>query len=189
MEKYTNIEAVQAYLGSDITSEENTRVKIYIDQMSRYIDKETNYFPLVAGTQDETRKYDGNGGCEVFIDDIAKEKVTEVKINDSVVTEYEIPSNYSDGGYMLFVDAGISKGTRNVEITGKFGKFLSVPSDIEFACTVLVAGIVFSSRNELQEVNSETIGRYTVSYGSSRQKADIQMAKEIIKTYRKVSII
>ncbi len=73
----------------------------------------------------------------------------------------------------------------------------TVPADIIYAATVLVAGIVSTNKAKAAasgstggDITSISIGRYSVSYGSTASAADKQLtadimnAMDIIKSYK-----
>jgi 5-enolpyruvylshikimate-3-phosphate synthase len=73
-------------------------------------------------------------------------------------------------------------------VTAKWG-FGSVPADLSFAATVMVAGIINNQNSQdtdNKEVQSETIGRYSVTYKSgSTQATDYVNAMNILKSYKR----
>ena len=75
---------------------------------------------------------------------------------------------------------------QNIKVTAKWGFSATVPSDIEFAATVLLAGIVQHSWSSEGEVESVTMGRVTLAYKNKKEISDFESVREILKTYRKV---
>ena len=187
---YTNKDEVKDYLGKTLDASYDAKINRWISAISRYIDKETNHFPLVVDTSaTDTRKYDGKGGQDLIIDNITLDNIEHVKVAGSEITGFEVDSNYGDGGYILYSTSGFPRGERNVEVKGKFGKYEQVPGDISFACAVLVAGIINTSLSEGNETRSETIGRYSVTYSAKSEMNDFKMAKQIIQDFRKINIL
>lgn len=194
--KYTSVSKVEDYLQQDIDPAFVGSVENYIEAMSRHMDNTTGR-TLVSDTE-ETRTYDGNNLRSLPIDEVRE--VSAVTLDDTELTlntDYYLQpngSNYpsyevsSDNRYFLATSRG------NIAITGKFGFYAydpedeeSVfPSDIEFACTVLVAGILRGIQGEGNEISSERIGDYSVSYTSPQERADLQLAKATIKRYTRV---
>ncbi len=74
---------------------------------------------------------------------------------------------------------------QNIKVTAKWGFSVTVPSDIEFAATVLLAGIINNSWSTEGEVESVTLGRYTLSYKSKKEMNDFETVQEILETYKK----
>lgn len=74
---------------------------------------------------------------------------------------------------------------QNIKVTAKWGYSVTVPSDIEWAATVLLAGIVQHAWSSEGEVESVTLGRYTLSYKSKKELNDFETVTEILKTYQK----
>jgi hypothetical protein len=79
-------------------------------------------------------------------------------------------------------------GVQNNRITAQWGYSVAVPSDIAFAATVFVAGII-NYRNEPSAKQSEKIGNYAVTYGEgSSSWADYQSAMAILNKYAKICL-
>lgn len=184
--KYTTIQNVKEYIGSEISTPD-VAIERWIEAMSRHIDQRTGYFPLVVDDAvTAARRYNGKGGTSLDIDNILEANITSVMIGTDTIADFELISNY---GNKLYIPGGILKGNLNVKVTGKFGRYEEVPMDIEFACTVLVAGIVNNSNTiTSDEVRSESIGRYTVTYASKKQLNDYSLVEQIIKTYEKITV-
>lgn len=71
-------------------------------------------------------------------------------------------------------------------MTAKWGYGDDIPDDLAFAATVMAAGIVNYQNSDDKDIQSETIGRYTVTYKSnSPQEHDFQDAMKILKTYKR----
>lgn len=183
---------IENYLLTNIDTSFDTQVALWIKAIETYINTLANR-KVVAEDTENTYRYTGSGAETVFIDDFLT--ISEVKVNGSVVdnTSYvALPFNegyvnklkYAGGGIWSRINEG------DIEITGRRGMFdkNSVPEDLRFSATVLVAGIIQSSSNENKEIQSETVGRYTVSYKTDTQKMDYRNAIEIIKSYRRYSI-
>lgn len=69
------------------------------------------------------------------------------------------------------------------------GSAEDVPADLSFAATVLVSGIISSTKEgETGEVQSMSVGRYSVTFRSDSQGAkDLPKAMDIVKGYKRFS--
>jgi hypothetical protein len=74
---------------------------------------------------------------------------------------------------------------RCVKVTGKWGYSAAAPGPIKQAATILVAGIINYSWNAEGEVQSMTIGRYSVSYKTDSGWKDFERIPNILKSYKK----
>ena len=183
---YTTKTNIEKYLVITIDASYNTKVAEWIEAMSRFMDKKTGRTLVEA--DETTRKYDGDGTDTVLIDNC--NTITAVESpNGTAISPIEYPAN-SESKTKLVLDGDyFAKGLQNVEVTGKFGVFADdVPDDIEFAATVLVAGIVYNSMNQKDDISSETVGKYSVSYKGARERADYKQALDIINTYKKITV-
>jgi hypothetical protein len=129
----------------------------------------------------------------LFVDDF--HTVTQVKVGGDVLanTEYVLkPFNQSFVNQIRYASkakwSSIVEG--DIEVTGRYGMYDkdAIPEDLRWAVMILVAGVVQSSSNDNKNIQSETIGRYTVSYRTDTQKMDFKNAIEIIKSYRRLAI-
>ena len=182
---YTSKENVEKYLVINIDTSYNAQITLWITAMSRWLDSRTNR-TLVQDTE-SINKYDGDGTDTLLIDDC--NTITSIEMpSGTAITPFEYPAN-KDAKTKLVLNSDVfTKGLQNVEVTGKFGKFIATPEDIEFACTVLVAGIVNSSMNQKDDVSSETVGKYSVSYRSPQERADYKMVESIIATHKRITV-
>ncbi len=113
---------------------------------------------------------------------------TKLTIDDEVIDEgdyYVYPANENPKTRINYPD-GFSEGKQNIKVEAKWGYSEEVPADIEFAATVLVAGIIQHSLSHEGEVASITMGRYSVNYKDEKQMKDFESVKEILKRYKKV---
>lgn len=182
---------IENYLLTTIDASFNTQVDKWIKAMQTYIESLANRSILELASK--TYRYTGNNAHVLFVDDFTE--ITEVKIGGTTLpdTEYVAkPFNLTYVNQLRYVNGSKWSGAKegDIEITGKKGMFAEadVPEDLRFACTVLVAGIVQASSNENKEIQSETIGRYSVSYKTDTQKVDYKNALEIARSYRRVTI-
>lgn len=184
----TTIAKVEAYLKTDIPTAEEANIQSYIDAVTVFIERYTGRSFADPEDPDVATEliYDGNDGDEIFIDD-ARE-ITGVKIGDDVfdATDYVIyPANRLPKTRIILPYRRFTRGNQNVTVTAKWG-YGSIPADLSFAATVLVAGIINTQNSNDREVQSETIGRYSVTYRTgTTQASDFANAKEILKMYKR----
>lgn len=180
---YTTVVDIENYLRTEIVSGFEPQIASWIGAMSRFMDQYTGR--TLVSTTPETRKFDGNGRTELFIDEV--NTITEVRVGDTVVTPYQYPSNTLHK-WQLAMDWNVfTMGRQNVEVDGIFAKFNSLPDDIKFACTVLTAGIVNQNKNQNMDVQSERIGQYQVTYKDEQHRSDIKRAMQILDLHRRLS--
>lgn len=181
----TTIEKVESYLL--LTVDENFRdeVQAWIDAVTAYIERYTGRTFTTDSTATD-RLYDGNNDDALFIDDAFQ--VTQVKIGTEVLltTDYFIyPTRTLPKTRIVLPYRIFTYGNSNITVTAKWG-YGSVPEDLSFAATVMVAGIINNSNDHQGEVLSETIGRYSVTYKSgTTQETDFAHAKDILKMYKR----
>jgi len=135
---------VTNYLLTTIDSGFNSTVDGWIGSMSRFMDQYCGR-TLVAESE-TTRKFDGNGRSELVIDEV--NTISEVRVGGTIVTPLQYPANW-DPKHKLLLETNIfTAGRQNVEVDGIFAKYTTLPDDLKFACTVLVAGIVNQNKNQ-----------------------------------------
>jgi len=180
---YTDKTAVQNYTLTNIDVTFDTQLTAWITAMSRYMD---NYCGCtLVDTGSSTRLFDGNGAEEMKIDDVLS--ITLVTVDAVTVTPLAYPAN-SARKYLLSLDnQTFTAGRQNVAVTGIFALFSTLPEDIKFACTVLVAGIVNQSNKQTDGIKSEKVGEYQVTYKDEKERADYARAMSILDTYRKIA--
>ena len=187
----TTIEKVENYTLIEIEESYEPTVQEFIDAVTAYIERYTGR--TFAEPDEEAEEsdlvYDGNNGDEIFIDDAIE--VTGVKIGDDELasTDYVVyPSNRLPKTRIILPYRIFTSGNQNVTVTAKWG-YGSVPADISLAATVMVAGIINSQNSQdtdNREIQSETIGRYSVTYKSgSTQSTDYMNAKQTLKMYKR----
>lgn len=174
---------VANYLLTTIDSGFNSTVDGWITAMSRFMDSYTGR-TLVSETT-STRKYDGNGTRELLIDEAID--ITEVRVGTTTVTPLQYPAN-SDAKYQLMFESDVfTRGRQNVEVDATFARYNSLPEDIKFACTVLVAGIVNQNKDQNMAVKSEKIGQYQVTYQDEQHRADVKQAMMILDLNKRIA--
>lgn len=185
MKQYTDITTVENYLLLDIASEFESQVTEWIKSASAYVKQKTNR-EWIADTIASARKFNGNGKNYLLIPECVE--ITSVKIGSDfgedleTITEYVIEPDYQTPIRKIILKEGyFDKGIQNIEISAKWGYAVTVPEDIEWATTILVAGIVLAQQNQNGEIGSEKIGNYSVTYKDEQHKNDIKQAGEILQ--------
>jgi hypothetical protein len=192
--KYTTEADVENYLLLDIDDNFSANIERWIESMSRHMDRKCNR-TLVQGTSEEIL-LDGNGRTELPIPECASITTVEVDEVDITSSVKAYPTTQASKNKLKLESDYFTKGLQNVAINGKFGLHSasdeddvdSVPEDIRFACTVLVAGIVNNSNNNRDAVKSEKVGQYSVTYNDPMQRKDYQIALSTLKQYRRIAI-
>lgn len=185
---YTDETAIENYLLTNIDASFSTQITEWITMASRHIDKQTNR-TFEVSEEEETKIYDGNNSNVLIVDDFLS--ITTLKINGSTIDEddYRIyPANKNPKTKIVLKYRLFDSGYLNVEVTGIFGYADEVPPEIKWACTVLVSGIINASNQHEGEIQSESIGRYSVTYNTQKQLNDFDEAQKIIKSYKKYAI-
>jgi len=202
---YTTETKIEDYILTDIDARLSASVDQWISAMEKLIDNITGR-NFIADSVASIRYYDGDDDQELLIDDAIAISKVEVG-NDSYGGSFtEIQSTGSD---RYFTDPAnnsakglpINKltlntrrwpeGKQNNKITARWGYSAAVPNDISFATTVFVAGIINQNRQGGDEVKSEKIGNYTVTYNTDSANnswADFENAKAILDSYKKINI-
>jgi hypothetical protein len=185
----TTLQKVKDYSLIEIESAYESVVEEYIDAVTAYIERYTGRI-FTTDTIATERVFDGTDTGEIFIDDAVE--ITEVKDNGNLIdpVNYRLyPANRLPKTRIILPRYNFSIGAQNITVKAKWG-YGAVPKDLEFAATVMVAGIINSQQVKSSggEISSETIGRYSVSYAQgSSQSHDFSNAKSILKMYRKLS--
>lgn len=177
---YTTKQAVENYIEQQISNDFTTQLEAYISAMSEYCDQLAGY-PIYRDTE-TTHLYDGNGRQDMVIGPV--HSITEVKVNDEVVTPLQVPYN-SDIKTQL--KGSFPHGQANVEVTGKYSLTKTLPEQVTHACTVFVGILLKQVKDQRGGVKSEKIGEYSVTFMSDQERLDYQQAKETIKAYRRIS--
>jgi hypothetical protein len=200
--EYTTREEIENYTLTDIASGFSAQLSSWIQAVTLEIERYTDRI-FIADAAATARVYDGEGIDKLLIDDCVQ--VTEVATgNDSYGGSFSVVPAGGSSGYITLpanntvlgrpIQKILSRGSyfipgqQNQRITAKWGYSVTVPADIRFAATVMVAGIINAQRKDNKEVASEKIGNYSVSYSTDKEKADYEQAKTILQSYRRYSI-
>ena len=185
MRQYTTIAQIEDYLLTEIAPAFEHRVLSWIEQVSRYIEQETGRVFIASAS---VKKYDGNSKDELFIDEIAS--LVSIKINGMFISSGDIllyPANETPKTRIKLRNGIFNKGEQNIEITANWGYSISCPLDITLATTIMVAGII-NFAGELQDnVKTERLADYSITYNDPEWK-ELEKAKQIIQSYTKISI-
>lgn len=187
-QQYTTKEAVENYLVKNIDGAFDVQITEWIKAMSKHIDSFCDRIiakvPVGEVTEIETYKYDGDNTDTLFIKDCTD--LTEVKVDDVVVSVLKYPANKTYTRKIKLADTVFTKGLQNVEVTGIQAMYKVVPDDIKFACTVLV-GMICNNQVYKDKGTTERIGNYSITY-TDAQKADFDTVKSILSSYKMVNL-
>lgn len=185
--EYTTKEAVENYILKTIDDGFDAQLTEWIKAMSNYIESITKR--RIYRATPETYKYDGDGSALMVISDV--NTITEVKVDDTVMvlgTDYfTYPQNKGYTSRIVLNGWRFTKGFQNVSVTGKQAMSATLPSDIKFACTVLVAGIINNQLFNDKKGTTERIGGYSVTYKDDKGVEDLTEAKNILSRYTRIT--
>lgn len=202
---YTTEEILENYILNDIDATFSDQIDSWIAGIEKFIDGYTGR-NFIADESATARKYDGDDTNELLIDDAVE--ITKVEVgNDGYGGSFDELSAGGADGYFLYPEnysvRGLPvrkivlnsrrwpAGAQNNQITAKWGFSATVPADIQFAATVFVAGVLNQHRQGGDEIKSEKIGNYTVTYNTDKGQnsfGDFSKAKEILDRYRKLNL-
>jgi hypothetical protein len=178
---YCAVEDIENYILTEIDVAFESEVEEWIEAMENYINKETGRV-FIADANVSVRKFDGDGDPYILIDDCVA--ITKVEIDDEENTDYlTYPANSLPITMLKLDDDKFSRGNQNVEVTAKWGYSVNVPADIKLATVILVAGIIYRSLSQEGEVQSISMGRYSVTYKTEKQWDDFETVKKTLDKY------
>lgn len=180
---YCTIKQIENYILHTIKAYFIPQVEEWIAQMEKFVEQETGRI-FVAKTTATERKYDGDGGLSLFLDESVA--VSKLTIDSTVIgaSDYLVyPANklpitrikLKDGAGFYF-----TKGEQNIKVEAKWGHSVDCPSDISFATMILVVGIINFSGEMKGEIKQERIGDYSVTYKNQKDWQDFERAKGIL---------
>lgn len=197
---YTTRQQIENYLLIDVDASFYDQVDSWIEQAELIIDSTTGR-TFKADTTESTRVFDGNGCRTLHIDDAVSVSKIEMLDTDGTVLDtlqntsgqvkqfYTYPANVREPIRRIELGDGalgsFTRGQQNIRITAKWGSTTGVPADIMFAATVLAAGIVRTGADAEGEVQSMTIGRYSVTYKTQDQQNDLAIANATLQRYKR----
>ncbi len=178
----TTIDDLQNYLLIEIDPAHRPAVQGYIDTVTRYIQSYTGRdFSTSPAFSD--RYFDGTGSHTLYIDDATE--VSEVSFFGTGSLPVDMSGTTSPYSKIVLQNYIFPQGEGNIRVRAKWGAG-AVPEDLKFAATVLVAGIISNQNTNDNEIQSMSIGRYSVTYKQgSKAGNDMPMAQEIIKHYKR----
>jgi len=197
---YTTSSKISNFLLINIDSSFDSQITEWISVVKEYID---DYCGREFEQESATYKlYDGDGSRELLIDDLLT--LTKIEIlNEDGEVEYTIdgshdyylyPANKTPKTRIILeplnADIGhFPKGRQNVKITGTFGFASTVPEDISFAATKLVAAIIQEGNYDIgSEIKSEKLGEYTVTYQEVSEMAERLGINDILDRHKKIVV-
>ncbi len=202
---YTTKTKIENYLLKTIDASYDTQIARWIEGMEQVIDKMTNR-NFIADSIASARVFGGDGTPELMIDECVA--ITKVEVgNDEFGSSFtEVPASGA-GRYFSYPENATLKGVpfykvslfgdafpcgmQNNRITAKWGYSAAVPADIEFVATVFVAGIINQQILGGDEIKSEKIGNYQITYNTDNDNdswADFNKAMDILKSYTRILI-
>lgn len=182
---YTTRQAVANYMGTPTPSGLDNQVDQWILAMSRQADKMANRVLFDDAVQ--TYKYDGDGSDLLVIEDAVD--ISEVTIDGITPTEVTYyPQNKPYVSRIHVGDMRFNRGRGNVEVTGIMAMSKTLLPDVEFAVTVLVAGLLNSRLVQGKVGTTEKIGNYSVTYREESQALDFATAKATLAGYRRIPV-
>lgn len=181
---YTDKTAIQNYLLINIDPQFDDQVDEWIEGVEEYIDSVTNrdFSPAVEDAETEDRTFSGDGTRTLTID--PNIEVEEVRFSvdgdpidsDNYVT---LPTRKPTITKLQLRAMNFPKGLENIYVKANWG-YSKVPMDIKLAATVLVSGIINNAWQSEGEVQSMTVGRYSVTYKTKSQVDDFNKIEDIL---------
>lgn len=183
---YTDRQHVEKYLLIDIDESFHDQIDEWIEAISNYMDRICNR-KLVAEDDEPTEKvYDGTDTDILLVDDFIELDSVSIGEDELDADNYfAYPSNSTPKNRIEYSGGRFTIGRQNVTVSAVWGYFTELPEDIRYIATVLVAGIVNTQIGTEGEVQSETIGRYSVTYRSKKEIADYENALQMLKAYKR----
>ena len=199
---YTNKGTIQNYLMTDIDNSFDTQIENWISAAEAYINNYTGRPDGFEEVDASAKYYDGNGNIEIDIDECTE--ITTVQILDvnSSSVGYTLtegldndfityPSNETPIYRLKIVPNSTVgawyRGNKRIVVTAKWGYGSSVPKDIEYATTVLVASIIDKGLRG-GKAKAEALGDYSISYENIDDSDQALGVKRILDTYKRFII-
>lgn len=199
---YTTEVHIENYMLKEIDPSFATVINDWIEGVENTIDLITGR-NFKADTDATARLFDGDDDIKLIIDDCVEITLVERGTDDYGGAFETIPATGSERYFSHPANhTAIKKpitslslradrwtlGTQNHRITAKWGYSIEVPADIRRVATVLVAGIINAHSPSGQEIKSERIGNYQVTYNSEKGNnslADFEEAKLMLDSYKR----
>lgn len=182
---YTTKEAIENYMLIEIDASFDDQIDEWMESVEEYIDDETSrdFAPVAEDAVFEDRTFNGDNTAVLSID--AATEIEEIRFSEN--GDPIAASNYYTTPVRKPTITGIKlknlvfpRGEQNIYVSAKWG-YAAVPKDIKFAATVLMAGIIQNSWQAEGEIQSVTIGRYSVTYKDKSQITDFNRVSEILQ--------
>ena len=195
---YTNEAKVKEYLGISTLPSPLTAITNFLAYVTAYIN---NYCGRSFESEAVASKlYDGNGTNTVLTDDFTAISKIEILDDDGNVdftidadTEYyTYPENTTVKNKIIIntYNAPITyfpTGHKNVKVYATFGFSASVPDEIAYVATVLIANMIQENYSSTDDVKAESLGEYSVTYGDVDKSAStMPEVKTILDRYRRI---
>jgi len=187
---YTSKALIESFLRSGTISDDLTS---YILSAQELIENTTGR--IFAPDETETaRLFDGNGCRELLISDCAEITKLEVatdewgdNFTEVPDTEYKTYPNEANVPIRKLILRYIAffQGYQNIKVTAKWG-WKAIPADITFVATALAGGM-YNAQLPSNNLKSESIGNYSVSYGD-KDWDNFDKLKAIMKQYENIQI-
>lgn len=191
--KYTDKATIENYLNHDIDEAFDDQLEEWIEAMSRKADRMAGR--VLADDQVTEVLYDGVPEAILHVQDIAEITSIEVDGVELGIDEYTtFPRSKSYISRIKLMQRYWPLKRNAIKITGYHGMHKEVPTDIKFAVTVMVAGIMNDISPAEAGIKSERIGNYQAQYEGLSEltldkiKREITQAEEIINRYRRIAL-
>lgn len=169
---YTTKAKIEDFLNLDIDGSLNATITTWIGWIQKWID---NYCQTTFEASAEVRYYDGIGGNRLIIDDFVS--VSQIDFLDVDGTVDETLGSDDYWTYPMNEDAKFEIrlnpygdnpvfpiGSNRIKINGTWGNTTSVPADVEWVATAMVADIIRRQTNVGRNTKDETLGEYSVTF-------------------------
>lgn len=185
---YTTKTSIEDYMQIDIDDSFNDKINEWIVAAEEIIDQETNR-DWTPGPATNVKIYDGDGTNTLLIDPISN--VTGVSLyigGDSLDTNqyYLYPANQLIKNKIKLRYLSFPEGMQNITITGSYGSGI-IQAQIRHVATVIVAGMINYAWSDESEIQSMSVGRYSVTYKSTSQKDDFANIQDILDRNKRYS--
>ena len=197
---YIDKSAIENYLLVDIDGSMDVQINAWILAAQNYVEIYTGR-KFEADT--ETRYYDGAGGRTFYLDDIITiTSVQTLDLDGSTVDQtliedtdyFAYPLNDTPKHILKLAPEGSNigkwpKGKKRIKVVGDFGYNSTVPEDIKLAITQLVSEIINVGRQGSEGgISSESLGDYSVTFGSLDESATRLGIKPILEHYKLMTL-
>jgi len=199
---YTDKARIQNYLLINIDDSFASQIDEWILVAQAYID---DYCGTSFEGTSEARYFDGDGTRELLVDDFVS--LTKIEILDEsgnvdhtldATTDYYLyPANKTRKNRIVInrsnADISIFPCTypQNIKITANWGFSNTVPADIQFAATNLVAVIIKVGNYVIgNEIKSERLGEYQITYQDIDKMVNdnVMGTKDILDRHRRIEV-